>query len=342
MESFKLKPFYSRHDPLRLPNWRHTRVMAICARGKNAKCSSRDDDITKRYKKFYLAQKKLENSGKAELYRGDTDIAIASELYWNRSHSNHALLLEARLLAGYDNQRIATFLGTLPSAVHAYEQLFFNVRDRFACTDWIMSSVLFPSIIDSPQEFGEAPFDRGAFASSFYDVTLKYFSYFYGQEMCEFMIHGARRDLRLRSQEDVLQFIEEDYKHKLYRRGVMAVHMLPLNAYNATEILGAFNQVMALRASMDDEEREKSQMHQNIKTFLESVPWSVGTPEGGKHSALSAYQNKAAELRVEEQLRLGVGEEYDFSHLDDIDLPEEKGQNTVDQPIQVTDTTFNG
>jgi hypothetical protein len=39
-------------------------------------------------------------------------------------------IVEARLLAGQDDQTIAKSIATLPEAIDCYEQLFFHVRDR--------------------------------------------------------------------------------------------------------------------------------------------------------------------------------------------------------------------
>lgn len=339
--SYKLQPYYARNDPFRSPAWRHHRALSIIET-ESKRCSSQDDDVTRAYKQFLVARIQAGESNsvaQGQVYRKFEALATAYELYASRTTRSHvALVLESRLLAGYDDREIASSSGTIPDAINAYEQLFFNVRDRLSCQDWVMTAVLAPAIVDVPISFTKTPFDPGAFAAPFYDATLKYFSYFYGRHMCEFMIHGARRDLRLNSQEEILNFVETDYRHKLFRRGLMAIQTMPIGLYNATDVLNAFTQVMALRAQADDEEKEKSKLHQNISAFLTSSPWSSGKPKNTS-GVVDAYHDQAAELRVSEQLRLGSGEELDFSYLADIRPPDVDNSVTgaSNQRIHTTD-----
>jgi hypothetical protein len=49
--------------------------------------------------------------------------------------------VEARLLTGQSYDEIGSKLPATPKAVEYYEQLFFNVRDRLACKDWISNII---------------------------------------------------------------------------------------------------------------------------------------------------------------------------------------------------------
>lgn len=67
-------------------------------------------------------------------------VAAAFELH--RAGGLECAVLQARLLAGESDEAIAAKSGIAPETVAAYEALHFNVRDRLAGRDWIVSRVL--------------------------------------------------------------------------------------------------------------------------------------------------------------------------------------------------------
>jgi hypothetical protein len=108
-----------------------------------------------------------------EVVATDPDLAAACAL----SRGDGRLLgeIRARLLAGQDDGPISARTGVPIGALHAYEKLYFNVRDGLACSDWVAAHCL------GPRFFAELRED---------DVTLlmAWFGYTYGADALDLVI----------------------------------------------------------------------------------------------------------------------------------------------------------
>jgi hypothetical protein len=89
-------------------------------------------------RQFMLGRRAGERNRQSSQFRGQT---LALEIH-EREDSEFRLQLECCILAGMSDGQIADRLGIPSAAVVAYEQLFFNVRDRLTCHDWIHTIVL--------------------------------------------------------------------------------------------------------------------------------------------------------------------------------------------------------
>ena len=68
--------------------------------------------------------------------------SIIAHCLYHAADVERRQILEARLLTGESDEEIARRFDIAPDAVNCYEKLFFNVRDRLHCSDWIYLTTL--------------------------------------------------------------------------------------------------------------------------------------------------------------------------------------------------------
>jgi hypothetical protein len=122
--------------PLRVPSWRAERAMQLVQCCK--KPSRWDDPHVHTYWRFlnnYVAASGDERRlGSVEL--DWPDVFHAHKLYFYPDRE-WRYILEARLLTREPLPAVAQRFDVPVGVVNSYEQLFFNVWDRFDCRDWI-------------------------------------------------------------------------------------------------------------------------------------------------------------------------------------------------------------
>ena len=331
---------YAIHDPMRDYDWRLRRVNQLLRGGRHR---PDDDAYSREYNAFRKAISRAEPREKEKAmnsaFFSNPGMVYAHNLYLMRDIKPAAgFVVESRILARMTNEEISKALGTVPETIEWYEKLFFNVRDRLTCHDWILHNILTPALAGVPAAYAEDPGYSNRFAIPYYDSTLKYFSYFGGPVMGEFMIHGARIGVMPHSHDDLLNYMEDEFKHKFFRRAIMASQTFEVNKYNVTELFGTFAGIMALRAATDDVEKAKSGVHQGIFSMLNDLPWGVGDvgAENIVGTLIEGYDTSASELRADELLLLGSGNPDD--HIKEIQeltirepLPKTKPQMVVEE-----------
>lgn len=252
-------------------------------------------------------------------------------IYANRHTSRRvAMLIEARLLAGFTSLEICKECETIPQTIDFYEKIFFNVCDRLHASDWILNHVLTPAIMEPPlAQVSEGvdlvkQYQRPQVGEPFYDATLKYFAYFGGKVMCNFMIHGARRSIQPHSEEDLLDYLEEEFKHKLYRRTVSSLQTFEINKFNVTELFANFTSIMSIRLNSDSQESQKTAINQNMSRMLKDMPWAVGDKgaENFAGTGVESFDNSSVELRTKDLMELSAGStDESVRHLLEIKMP---------------------
>jgi hypothetical protein len=168
------------NNPLRPPDWRWQRAGQPPMKRVRRGCQ--DDDWVARCRRF---QAVLEQAGcevrHPRLVRAHPEILGAVLLRQGERRRRYEA--EARLLAGQSNQEIADHLGVDAEVIGAYEALFYSVRDRLTCSDWVAACVLGPGLWEG--------FDVG-------DVERlwKVIAYQYGPLIFDALIENVREDGR--------------------------------------------------------------------------------------------------------------------------------------------------
>ena len=320
------------YDPYRRPDWRFERVLQLADRQPvPGRCTKRDDDTIRSMKSFLLRWRGRSDSGRQELLHENPGLYYAYQLHENESDEHELeFMLQSRLLSGQDPEEIAVALGTLTGAVTWYEKVFFNVLDRLENHDWIVKRVLLPAaarnvIQAHPGDDGEQQGPRFTLvAKPFLDWSLKWFSYFGGPVVCEWMIGGFKRGSQVTRQEDIDAFVDEHWSSTIRRRSAQAAGIFEVNKYNVMELFHTHSQIMSLERSTDTVANKKTDLEHHINHFLGSLPWAVGVSGREQFSELSVgeFDEVSAELRSDELMLVAASDDAtDFEHLKDVELP---------------------
>jgi hypothetical protein len=121
-------------NPFRPPDWRwHRAGQFIEARARRRR---EDDDWVVRARRFRADLARAGGDiGRPRLARTHPELLAACRLWLGEPRRRWEV--EARLLAGHDDATIADRVGVNPGVIEAFEALFFSVRARLGCSDWI-------------------------------------------------------------------------------------------------------------------------------------------------------------------------------------------------------------
>lgn len=126
----------SRCSLLRAPDWRWELALDLVGRGRRGPRKSVDQWLLEAVR---YQRDESRGASPLTLARRYPAVAAAHEIH-RRQHAQR-LLIEAWLLAGADDELIALETGTGPAVLEAYEQLFFNVRDRLRASDYVLNAI---------------------------------------------------------------------------------------------------------------------------------------------------------------------------------------------------------
>ena len=172
-------------NPFRRPRWRAERAMQMVEhRPSPLKPRSSDDRYVREYRWFllqYLAEDADEDQRNAAIQE-QPHVYHAHSL---RYHPDTELrqILEARLLTSESFAQIAERFGVEPAAIDYYEKLFFHVRDRLECSDWIVKVIR-----ELPEE--RAPNPEGILTTAQRGLVYRLFAYHGGSEVLDAVIAG--------------------------------------------------------------------------------------------------------------------------------------------------------
>ena len=270
--------------------WRSDRVLELLKREpRPGRCTSRDDYFVREFRSFMVKRRNIQSDqGFEELFDRNPGIWYAAELHDNLNPRRRAII-QAMLLSGQDDLVIAKTYGGIPEAVQWYEALFFNVRDRLEANNWIQDSVIVPSYISQLDESPE-------------NTMLKFFGYYGGPVLLDFMVSGFKKGLNLpTSPEDLDLYLDKHFFTGIRRQSAMHVNMFEVNKYNVMELFNTHCRLIEIEKSSESADEARNSMEKNILVMLEELPWAVGAkPHKDMNARLSVYEDAAAELTDEE------------------------------------------
>jgi|TARA_R110000824_G_scaffold82768_5_gene207435 hypothetical protein len=313
------------YNPFLRPDWRFDRVLKLVGRvptpGRTTKL---DDDYIRQARAFMLRWRKGENA-REQLLTENPGLYYAYMVYDNlHTDPEVRFMLEARLLAGQPADEIADALKTLPQTVSWYERLFFNIKPFLRHHDWIVKHVLLPSsdrfIEHGEDDDDDVPRPQGTplIVRPHLDMTLKFFSYFGGPILCEFMIGGFRRGMTAHTQDDISAWLDDQWQLTLQRRSAQASGVFEVNRYNVMELFATHSRIIELQRGAESGDERRSMFERHVQAMLTELPWTVGreAKELYEGSAIGDFEDIPAELNAEELMCIGGGE--DPKYLDEL------------------------
>jgi hypothetical protein len=306
------------YDPFLRPDWRFERVLRLISRVPTpGRTTKRDDQHIKAARSFMLRWNRGEEWREA-LLDDDPGLYYAYSIYDNlHTDPEVKFMLEARLLSNQDVGEIADRLKTMPETVSWYERLFFNVSPFLQHHDWIVKHVLLPSSDrfvehEDDDDDNNAPAPRGTplVVRPHLDMTLKFFAYFGGPILCDFMISGFRRGNVIHSGDEISNWLDDQWRVALQRRSAQAAGVFEVNRYNVMELFATHSRIIELQKNVESGDERRSTFARHVSTMLSQLPWTVGRKGAEEYagSAVGELDEGAAEIDDEELILIGSGE----------------------------------
>ena len=176
-------------------------------------------------------------------------------------------ILEARLLTGESSAEIAERFATDAKTVNYYEQLFFNVRDRMDCRDWIVKTIL-----GSPQD--RSPSRDGVLTVAQRGLAYKLFAYFGGPLVLDSLIGSLSPNWKPQQEEGTSAWFDDATRDIVRSRAAMAASVLSIDG-------------------------------DSIMRFLKTAPRETSAGSTAKGSSQMSASDR--EMILRELERLGVG-----------------------------------
>lgn len=298
-----MHPDFEKYNPLRSPSWRSDRVKKLLDQRPTVGKPDRvhDDDYIKDYRNFRLKWETKNQTIQNRLFRNNPGLCYA---YFIRHHQDQSwrALLEARILAREPDEYVAMELHTIPEAIHYYERLYFNIRERLHSRSCIIKTVLGPSAASA------AGYDE-SITDDMRHTTCKLFAYFGGSLVLDIMLSGFESGPFPQKVAKAHEFIDNAVKTTIQQRAAIAAKNFTVNKWTVMQLLEIQQRFM----QSDAEARAASggagaDYQANIEKFFESLPLAIGraAAEGRSPEALF-YETTGVEPRVSEQLLLVNG-----------------------------------
>lgn len=314
-------------DPFRPPNWRFERVLQLVDESSPRKRASHSDDYFVKTAKSFLQRWRTAEEGPQldALLLENPGLFYALGMY-DRQRQHSASIrtnMEARLLAGQTMEAVASAGGTLVEVPTWYERLFFNVIPRLEHRDWIVNQILIPSMLTSGfHDEDDTPWNKihqwsGSYVHPVHDWTLKFFSYFGGPLMCEFMICGFRGN-KLSNLDDLPDYLDDFWTTNMRRLSAQASRNVVIDRWNVMKLFETHQQIMQLARIAPTGDEDLSRVSRSMTQVLAGVPWCHGDSarDEFKETPLHQFDHIDAELTESELMQVSSGEVP--SSLDDI------------------------
>jgi hypothetical protein len=145
------------------------------------------------------------------------------------------------------------------------------------------------------------------------DMTLKFFAYYGGPIMCEFMISGFKRGQIVHTQDEIGDYLNEQMMIDCQRRSAQAMREFEINKYNVMELFATHTRIMEIQKSAESQEERHSTIEKHIHGMLTEIPWTVGADarEVFEGTVVGEYDEMSAELNSEELMFIGAGQRVD-------------------------------
>jgi hypothetical protein len=265
-----------------------------------------------------------------DLFNLNPGLFYAVELH-EKMDSRKRAVVQSMLLAGQNDMEICKTYGGIPEAIQWYEGLFFNVRDRLEANNWIQDTVILPGYLNN---FNEPP----------EHMMLKFFGYYGGPVLLDFMISGFKRGLNIpTSPEDLDLYMDKHFYTGIRRKSAMHVNTFEVNKYNVIELFNTHCRIIEIEKSAESADEARGAMEKNILVMLQELPWAVGKKPGeDTNPRLAVYEDAAGELTDEEMMLVAAGKETDeIKEVLEMELPPPRRDLTNDNTTNQGDGEAN-
>jgi hypothetical protein len=287
-----------RDNPRRAPNWRWLRAVQIDTGGPRATRAVDGEAGFAWIRRASRMKRRYEKAGNRPdaLYRliqYDRDMFWAHSM-WLDEKSPMRWAIEACVLAGMTSQQIAAKIGTNAEIIEAYENVFFDVRDRLNDKLYVVNVVMADAVT------------RGI-SERQYDLLWKLFGYQGGPYVLESVISKCSPIAKPEKPEDVGQFFQDFAVNTVKHKAAVATLTVPINTHTQLAIIDSFVQYVQIEKNSENAGKAQSTIVENIGAMLGALPFRIGTKLESAAEKMLPYDDGAAELRNDELMIVAAG-----------------------------------
>jgi hypothetical protein len=301
-----IQAVYDKFNPFRTPEWRSDRAMTLAGnQPRRLRAARHDDKYVREYAKFlarYLpAAEANDEEAKMQLFAKNPGLYYAQEIHFQEDYEWRAIV-QARLLTDASFEQIAKGIGTMPMAIYWYERLFFDVRDRLDCHDWIVKTVL-GTVIDRSAN------REGTVTEHQRNMTYKLFGYFGGQLVLDTIVSGFNRGTLPSRVNEVANWFDVTVKNLIRSRAAAAARVFEVNKFNVMQLfelqLGVITSDLQAKSQQSG---PQSPLTKNVAALLEMSPWALAKDYAAPRTdEQKRYALTAIEPTLEEEFSLAYG-----------------------------------
>jgi hypothetical protein len=299
-----LRATFELYNPFRSPAWRFERVLSLVSRRPAPERASRSDDrYIRAYRKFLTQLEGRETrDSQMEIFGSDPALYFAHLLHHNPD-KEYRTWVQARILAGQTDTEIARKCwGTLPATVSWYNKLFFDVRDRLDCKDYIDKVVV--GRWDDRQSNPDG-------STTFYQKSMmvKMFAFYGGPIILDYLVRSLKGLGRAWKEADGDGYVDKGFMRETRGRSATMMHDFPFNKFTVTELFNLHGKFIEMeKQAQMASGGAPADYHRNAEAMLKQIPWRFGQKGFKDKSELELmYDNTAVEPRADEALQLAAG-----------------------------------
>lgn len=295
------------NNPFRTPEWRADRAMVLSGNNPRLRPARSDDIYVREYAKFlhrYLeGGETLTPAQQQELYARNAALYYAQLMHFHNDFEWRAML-QARLLTRESYTDIAKRFGTVPEAIAWYAAIFFDVKDRLDCHDWVVKSVLGTAM-------DRAANRDGTMTDHQRNLTYKLFGYYGGPLVLDVIISGFTRDPFPTQSSEIPRWFDSTIKNLLRSRAATAARIFEVNRFNVMQL---FELELAIISSdiqaKSLETGVQSPIAKGVEMLLKQAPWALmQDKEANVTPEQIAFSTSAVEPSWEEEYALAQGKQ---------------------------------
>lgn len=225
----------------------------------------------------------------------DPECYSVQRLY-EHPNQNMRHTIEARILAGQDNQKISQLTSIPPSVIDLYAELYFDVRPRLLARDWICNEVL-----------GQV-FQSGD-ASAQTTLTAKYFAYFGGPDILEAVLYGHNTAQgHYTAAEDIGDWLDSATRFRMRIQNMVAMTTYQPSKYDVTDLMNGYVALLSFELRERDLGGEENVLTQVLEAVKVQNPILLGDAATFTQEAQGLYAEKGVVPRVHERAMLARGQ----------------------------------
>lgn len=291
-------PNYLHASPRRAPNWRWLRAVQIDAGGRRPARAFDGPSGFEWIRRAVRLKRRFEQASNRpdaiySLLARDSDMFWAHSL-WSEDKAPTRWGIEARILAGESDEEIADRVGTTPSIIAAYNNVFFDVREKLHNTDYISNVVMADAVTRGLQERQ-------------YDLLWKLLGYKGGTHVLNAVISKSSAITRPETPEEVSGFFQDFAISSMKYKAAIATMTVQINTHTQLSLIDSFVKYVEIERTTENATKAHSTIVENIGAMLSALPFKVGTKLDSDTLKMLPFDNGAAELRNDELMVLSTG-----------------------------------